>query len=161
MTVLIRRAHNYTRAKPISDLRPRSHVSRQQVSYSVPQQTVNKLSAIISFLLAATNFFFAQTEPSPSPLDAANTYEELPEFKASEILRPEFLQGDSKAVPLPSLCAALRCRKPPQVAILFFSLARCKIRFPRNTIVPQVNDWNEPALNLSGVARMETRHHCG
>ena len=159
MTVLIRRAHNYARAKPIADRRPRSHVSQQQVSYSVPQHTMNKLSAIISFLLAATNFSFAQTEPSP--LDAANTYEELPEFKASEILRPEFLQGDSKAVPLPSLCAALRCRKPPQVAILFFSLARCKIRFPRNTIVPQVNDWNEPALNLSGVARMETRHHCG
>ena len=159
MTVLIRRAHNYARAKPIADRRPRSHVSQQQVSYSVPQHTMNKLSAIISFLLAATNFFFAQTEPSP--LDAANTYEELPEFKASEILRPEFLKGDSKAVPLPSLCAALRCRKPPQVAILFFSLARCKIRFPRNTIVPQVNDWNEPALNLSGVARMETRHHCG
>ena len=75
-------------------MRPRSHVSQQQVSYSVPQHTVNKLSAIISFLLAATNFSFAQTEPSPSPLDAANTYEELPEFKASEILRPEFLQGE-------------------------------------------------------------------
>ena len=27
------------------------------------------------------------------PLGAANTYEELPVFKASEILRPEFLQG--------------------------------------------------------------------
>jgi hypothetical protein len=52
---------------------------------------VNKLSAIISFLLATTNFSFAQTELSP--LDAANTYEELPVFKASEILRPEFLQG--------------------------------------------------------------------
>jgi len=90
---------------------------------------MNKLSAIISFLLAATNFSFAQTEPSPSPLDAANTYEELPEFKASEILRPEFLQGDSKVVPLPSLRAALRCRKPPQVAILFFSLAGAKSDF--------------------------------
>jgi len=45
-------------------------------------------------LLAATNFSLAQTEPLPSPLDAANTYEELPEFKASEILRPEFLQGE-------------------------------------------------------------------
>jgi hypothetical protein len=55
---------------------------------------VNKLSAIIFFLLAATSFSFAQTEPSPSPLDATNTYEELPEFKASEILRPEFLQGE-------------------------------------------------------------------
>ena len=55
---------------------------------------MNKLSAIISFLLAAANFSFAQTEPSPSPLDAANTYEELPEFNASEILRPEFLQGE-------------------------------------------------------------------
>jgi len=43
-------------------------------------------------LLAATIFSLAQTEPSP--LDAANTYEELPEFKASEILRPEFLQGE-------------------------------------------------------------------
>lgn len=59
---------------------------------------MNKLSTIISFLLAAANFSFAQSEPSPSPspspLDAANTYEELPEFKASEILRPEFLQGE-------------------------------------------------------------------
>ena len=54
---------------------------------------MNKLSAIISFLLAAANFSFAQTEPLPSPLDAANTYEELAEFNASEILRPEFLQG--------------------------------------------------------------------
>jgi len=53
---------------------------------------VNKLSANIFSLLAAANFSFAQTEPSP--LDAANTYEELPEFKASEILRPEFLQGE-------------------------------------------------------------------
>jgi hypothetical protein len=52
---------------------------------------VNKLSAIIFSLLATTNFSFAQTELSP--LDAANTYEELPKFKASEILRPEFLQG--------------------------------------------------------------------
>ncbi|PYL88906.1 MAG: hypothetical protein DMF16_07390 [Verrucomicrobia bacterium] len=32
---------------------------------------MNKLSAIISFLLAATNFFFAQTEPSPSPIAIA------------------------------------------------------------------------------------------
>jgi len=55
---------------------------------------VNKLSANIFSLLAAANFSFAQTEPSPSPLDAANTYEELPEFKASEILRAEFLQGE-------------------------------------------------------------------
>jgi len=55
---------------------------------------MNKLSAIIFSLLAAANFSFAQTEPSPSPLDAANTYEELPEFKASEILRPKFLQGE-------------------------------------------------------------------
>ena len=55
---------------------------------------MNKLFAIIFSLLAATNFSLAQTEPSPSPLDAANTYEELPEFKASEILRPEFLQGE-------------------------------------------------------------------
>ena len=55
---------------------------------------MNKLSAIIFSLLAAANFSLAQTEPLPSPLDAANTYEELPEFKASEILRPEFLQGE-------------------------------------------------------------------
>jgi Isoprenylcysteine carboxyl methyltransferase (ICMT) family len=40
---------------------------------------MNKLSAIIFSLLAAANFSFAQTEPSP--LDAANTYEELPEFQ--------------------------------------------------------------------------------
>jgi hypothetical protein len=74
-------------------MRPKSHVSEQQVSYSVPEHSVNKLSAIIFSFLAATNFSFAQTEPSPSPLDAANTDEELPEFNASEILRPEFLQG--------------------------------------------------------------------
>src|SRR5207253_3727902 len=51
VTVLIRRAHNYARAKPIAARRPRSHVSQQQVSYSVPQHTMNKLSAIISFFL--------------------------------------------------------------------------------------------------------------
>jgi len=64
--VLIGRAHNYTRAKPISDTRPRSHVSQQQLSYSCLNTPVNKLSAIISFLVAATNFSFAQTKPSPS-----------------------------------------------------------------------------------------------
>ena len=84
--VLIGRAHNYTRAKPISDTRPRSHVSQQQLSYSCLNTPVNKLSAIISFLLAATNFSFAQTEPSPSPLDAAKYVRLTP-------LRPEFLQG--------------------------------------------------------------------
>ena len=91
--VLIGRAHNYTRAK--ANLRHKTKVptSQRQVSYSVPQHTVNRLSAIIFSLLAAANFSFAQTEPSPSPLDAPNTYEELPEFNASEILRPEFLQG--------------------------------------------------------------------
>jgi hypothetical protein len=55
---------------------------------------MNKLSAIIFSLVAAANFSFAQTEPSPSALDAPNAYEELPEFNASEILRPEFLQGE-------------------------------------------------------------------
>ena len=50
VTVLIGRAHNYTRAKTISGMRPRSHVSQQQVSYSVPQHTMNKLSNIFFFL---------------------------------------------------------------------------------------------------------------
>lgn len=54
---------------------------------------MNKLPAITFFLFAATNFLFGEAGPSPSPLEAANTYEELPELKASEILRANILNG--------------------------------------------------------------------
>lgn len=72
---------------------PRSHSSQRHNSYPAFHHTVNKISAIIFALLVATNLSFAQTEPSPSPLEAANTYEELPELKASEILRENILNG--------------------------------------------------------------------
>src|SRR5438874_13421544 len=42
---------------------------------------------------AATSLVLAQTGPAPSPAEAANAYEELPELKASEVLREDVLTG--------------------------------------------------------------------
>src|SRR3954451_15673599 len=56
-----------------------------------------KLLALPLLLSIAPNFSFAQVEvtPSPakSPAEMVLPYEDLPELKASEILRPEILNG--------------------------------------------------------------------
>ncbi len=64
-------------------------------------QTVNKPAIILFSLLGAAGFSFAQVAPSPAPstvpvavaVEAATAYEELPELKASEILRADVLNG--------------------------------------------------------------------
>lgn len=50
------------------------------------------LSLSLSILVGLILPSFAQNEPSISP-SGANSFEELPELKASEILKPEFLKG--------------------------------------------------------------------
>src|SRR5438552_1867711 len=52
---------------------------------------MKKISILLFF--AATNLVLAQTGPAPSPAEAANVYEELPELKASEILRAYIISG--------------------------------------------------------------------
>jgi hypothetical protein len=56
-----------------------------------------KLLAFTLSIAVAPNFSFAQVEPTPSPANSPAEmvlpYEELPELKASEILRPEILNG--------------------------------------------------------------------
>src|SRR5437868_14910958 len=85
---------------------------------------------------------------------------ETMDISQAEGLIPQFNPaGTSKAVPLSSLRVALRCRT--RCDFLILTRSGCKIRFPRNTVVPQVNHWNQSALNLSGVARMAPRHRCG
>ena len=56
------------------------------------EQIMNK-SSILVLVVVMTNFSVAQTEPTPSPMELPGNYEELPELKASEILKPEFLAG--------------------------------------------------------------------
>lgn len=50
------------------------------------------LSLTLSILAGVILPSFGQNEPAPAPKDA-NSFEELPELKASEILKPEFLKG--------------------------------------------------------------------
>ena len=50
------------------------------------------LSLSLSILVGVILPTFGQDAPSASPIDA-NSFEELPELKASEILKPEFLKG--------------------------------------------------------------------
>ena len=56
-----------------------------------------KLVALTLLVFVAPNFSFAQVEvtppPTASPAEMVLPYEELPELKASEILRPEILNG--------------------------------------------------------------------
>ena len=59
---------------------------------------MNKPAITIISLLGATGFLFAQVEPSPAPVEGANAYEELPELKASEILRENILNGPNHKV---------------------------------------------------------------
>jgi hypothetical protein len=74
---------------------PRSYSDQRHGAYAAFQNAVNTPAVIIFSLLGATGFSFAQVEPSPSPspVEAAITYEELPELKASEILRENVLNG--------------------------------------------------------------------
>lgn len=60
---------------------------------------MKKVSFPILFLFsAASNLLLAQTEPSPSPGETLESYEELPELKASEILREDILSGPNHKV---------------------------------------------------------------
>ena len=56
-----------------------------------------KLLALTLLIPIAPSFLFAQVEVTPTPADSSAEmvlpYEELPELKASEILRPEILNG--------------------------------------------------------------------
>ena len=52
---------------------------------------MNKI--IFPLFFAVTNLAPAQTEPAPSPAETTKAYEELPELKASEILRDDILNG--------------------------------------------------------------------
>jgi hypothetical protein len=55
---------------------------------------MRKFAVPIFFLVVALgNSAPGQTEPSPSPAPSPDTYEELPELKASEILQPNILSG--------------------------------------------------------------------
>lgn len=55
------------------------------------------LSLSLSILVGVILPTFGQNAPSVSPIDA-NSFEELPEFKASEILKPEYLKGSHYTV---------------------------------------------------------------
>ena len=65
-----------------------------------------KTNKITPFLVIAVtaNFAFAQSEPSPQTAEVSNSYEELPELQASNILRPEILTGPHHKVrdPVPT-----------------------------------------------------------
>jgi hypothetical protein len=72
---------------------------------------MNKTFAVvvITFAISCGASPAQTTEPAADEINAAN-YEELPELKASEILRPEFLQGDhfKVAEPVPTFSGANR-----------------------------------------------------
>jgi hypothetical protein len=53
----------------------------------------NRHILTIIYLWAGANLVFAQVEPSPSASATAGDFEELPELKASEILRDDMLAG--------------------------------------------------------------------
>ena len=54
--------------------------------------------ALVAVSLATVFLSLAQDTPPPSPEASASAFEELPELKASEILRPEFLKGPHHTV---------------------------------------------------------------
>jgi hypothetical protein len=54
---------------------------------------MNKLSILALFVAVAASFSFGQTDPTPPPMETPGSYEELPELKASDILREDILAG--------------------------------------------------------------------
>ena len=55
-------------------------------------------SALVTVSFATILLTLGQQRPTPSPEPSAAAFEELPELKASEILKPEFLKGPHHTV---------------------------------------------------------------
>jgi hypothetical protein len=68
------------------------HVSIRHSLNSLPAKLIHSLVLGPLLALASVAFSFAQPAESPVP-DVAAAFEELPELKASEILKPEFFKG--------------------------------------------------------------------